>query len=171
MNCHRCQLGPRPKIDLQRNWTKPESSSLLSHPVNSTPPHPSHPYDYAAIWPMLYFQERVNKDTKMDARIILILFFIALGMTSHTKTHEFLEKSWRGKGGLFQHKNDTNRPFQGMFFNQLPCWTVVLQASHGKSRTFVAISAIWFSKNEGGGSKAVWNFSESSSILVCEVIP
>ena len=27
-------------------------------------------------------------------------------------------------------------------------------------------SAIWFSENEGGGSKAVWNFSENSSVLV-----
>ena len=27
-------------------------------------------------------------------------------------------------------------------------------------------SAIWFSENEGGGSKAVWNFSKNSSVLV-----
>ena len=33
-------------------------------------------------------------------------------------------------------------------------------------RTFVAKSAIWFSENEGGGSKAVRNFSENSSVLV-----
>ena len=56
-----------------------------------------------------------------------------------------------------------------MFFNQFPCWTVVLHASHGKydhivynspaimnirtfvakSRIFVAKSATWFSENEG----------------------
>ena len=60
-----------------------------------------------------------------------------------------------------------------MFFNQFPCWTVVLHASHGKydhivynspaimnirtfvakSRIFVAKSATWFSENEGGGVK------------------
>ena len=28
-------------------------------------------------------------------------------------------------------------------------------------RNFVAKSATWFSENEGGGSKAVWNFSEN----------
>ena len=27
-------------------------------------------------------------------------------------------------------------------------------------------SAIWFSENEGGGPKAVWNFSKNSSVLV-----
>ena len=31
-------------------------------------------------------------------------------------------------------------------------------------------SAIWFSKN-GGGSKAVWNFSENSSVLVASPVP
>ena len=33
-------------------------------------------------------------------------------------------------------------------------------------RNFVAKSATWFSKNEEGGSKAVWNFSENSSVLI-----
>ena len=37
-------------------------------------------------------------------------------------------------------------------------------------RTFVAKSAIWFSENEGG-SKAIWNFSENSSILVGLNVP
>ena len=38
-------------------------------------------------------------------------------------------------------------------------------------RNFVAKSAIWFSENEGGGSNAVWNFSENSSVLVCAPVP
>ena len=68
---------------------------------------------------------------------------------------------------------------------------VVLHASHGKydhiiynspakmnihtfvakSLTFFAKSAIWFSENGGGGSKAVWNFSENSSVLVTPSVP
>ena len=32
-------------------------------------------------------------------------------------------------------------------------------------------SAIWFSENEGGGSKAVWNFSKNSSVLVWPPFP
>ena len=40
-----------------------------------------------------------------------------------------------------------------------------------KSRTFVAKSATWFSKNEGGGSTAVWKFSENSSVLVGTSFP
>ena len=38
-------------------------------------------------------------------------------------------------------------------------------------RTFVAKSAIWFSENEGGGSKTVWNFSENSFVLVTPSVP
>ena len=37
-------------------------------------------------------------------------------------------------------------------------------------RTFVAESAILFSENEGG-SKAVWDFSENSSVLELSGIP
>ena len=70
-----------------------------------------------------------------------------------------------------------------MFFNQFPCWTVVLHASHGKYdhivynspaimniRTFVAKSAVWFSENDGG-SNDVWNFSRNSSVLVWPYVP
>ena len=32
-------------------------------------------------------------------------------------------------------------------------------------------SATWFSENEGGGSKAVWNFSKNSSVLVRTCFP
>ena len=32
-------------------------------------------------------------------------------------------------------------------------------------------SATWFSENEGGGSSAVWNFSENSSVLVGRGFP
>ena len=52
---------------------------------------------------------------------------------------------------------------KGLFSNQLPCWSVVLHASHGNYDhiihdspaimnicTFVAKSAIWFSKMRGG---------------------
>ena len=38
-------------------------------------------------------------------------------------------------------------------------------------RTFVAKSAIWFSENEGGGAKAIWNFSENSSVLETPSVP
>ena len=38
-------------------------------------------------------------------------------------------------------------------------------------RNFVAKSAIWFSENEGGESKAVWNFSENSSGLETPSFP
>ena len=40
-----------------------------------------------------------------------------------------------------------------------------------KSRNFVAKSTTWFSKNEGGTVKGHLEFSENSSVLVCNVFP
>ena len=60
-----------------------------------------------------------------------------LGKDGPTKTDEFLEK-FQSKNlncrNLHENENgnDTKWSFQGVFFNQLPCWTVVLHASHGK---------------------------------------
>ena len=83
------------------------------------------------------------------------------------------------------------RVFLGYVFNQfngntmLNCCTTCIsweigsyntqQSRHNEHthfcRNFVAKSAIWFSENEGGGSKAVWNFSENSSVLVGPSVP
>ena len=77
------------------------------------------------------------------------------------------------------------RVFLGYVFNQfngntmLNCCTTCIsweigsyntqQSRHTEHthfcRNFVAKSATWFSENEGGGSKAVWNFSKNSSVL------
>ena len=76
--------------------------------------------------------------------------FKCLGKHTATKTDEFSEKFQGGS-------------FQGMFFNQFPCWTVVLHASHGKYdhivynspaimniRTFVAKSRNMIFRKWGG---------------------
>ena len=83
------------------------------------------------------------------------------------------------------------RVFLGYVFNQfngntmLNCCTTCIsweigsyntqQSRHTEHthfcRNFVAKSATWFSENEGGVSKAVWNFSKNSSLLEMPPFP
>ena len=79
--------------------------------------------------------------------------------------------SWRGKGRVAS-PNGMNywKKGRGVIFN--PNYV----ADFGPlNRAFGAWNwykfATWYSENEGEGSKAVWNFSENSSVLVALPIP
>ena len=96
----------------------------------------------------------------LDEQCLQCGFDIGLGMPTSPKTDEFSEKFQKGGGGHFQSKN-------------LCCkiWTFKQGYLTMKTATFEGFVASLknlqynFPKMRGGGSKAVWNFSENSSVL------